>query len=85
LSISESGDVRVVCERRQGGTVHRTSAGNSRIPCTPQGPQVGNGEVRVTVCVNATDGKAPVPDWLSTFGLSLRGRTISASSLTFVD
>lgn len=82
LAVSSSGDVRVVCEHRSGGSTQVRNRGNTSIPCTPTGPSLSfNGEQRVTVCVRVSDGTAPVPDWLATFGFSLNGRTLQVSSL----
>jgi hypothetical protein len=82
LSVASDGEVHVVCERRMGGSTQVRHRGNTAITCTPAGPPLAfNGERRVTVCVRVSDGTAPVPDWLSTFGFSMMGRTLRVSSL----
>lgn len=61
--------------------------GNTSIPCSPIGPAPGTDEVRVTLCVTATDatGCQPVPDWLSSFGFSLSGCEFEISSRANVE
>lgn len=79
-------DARVIIE--YGPPISATAErGNTTITCFPQGPAVGTNEVKVTVCVNVTNaaGEQPVPDWLSTFGFSLAGRTFEISSLANVE
>jgi Flp pilus assembly protein TadG len=46
--------------------------------CTPAGTAPVSGEIRVTVCVPATNA---VPDFLNTFGFTLSSRTIHTSAL----
>lgn len=82
LDISGGGSVKVVCESKAGGVTTTASAGNASLDCSPPGFGLNNGEVRVTVCVEVTDGNdKPVPDWLSVFGFSLAGATFEVSSL----
>lgn len=55
-------------------------------PCTPPGPAVVDGEVRVTVGVELLNPlfpseAPPVPDALATFGFSLSGRSLKSSTL----
>lgn len=79
-------DARLVIE--YGPPLSTTAnRGNTSIPCTPIGTAPGTDEVRVTVCVNATDstGCHPVPNWLSSFGFSLTGCEFEISSRANVE
>jgi Flp pilus assembly protein TadG len=84
LTVTSDGDVVV---RRQDNFDDDTlpNPNNTGITCTPEGPSPNSLEVKVTVCVDVSDGNAPVPDWLGTFGLSLADRVITISSLAHVE
>jgi len=86
LSATPAGNVRITLEQFGNPT---TEAGNTTdIPCTPQGPSLNSGEVRVTVCVRVTDPAGtdlPVPNWLKSFGFSLEGKTFEVSSLALTE
>ncbi len=56
------------------------TTGDTDVVCTATGCTMID-EVRVTVCVNLSDGVSPVPDWLAMTGFSLEGKTLQASSL----
>jgi hypothetical protein len=81
LTISPTSPVRLICERQFGGQKHVVERGNPAIASGPAGPAMHDGDVRITLCVRATDGQTPVPDWLASLGFSLADRTIKASSV----
>ena len=73
-------DVHLLVERFGLPTEER---GNNTLPCSAQGGPLQSSQIRVTVCVRMTNANGrPVPDWLSSFGFSLAGRTLEASALT---
>lgn len=76
-------DVRVLVERFGSPT---DQVGNSTLPCSAQGGTLQLNQVRVTVCVRMTnaDGR-PVPNWLSSFGFTLVGRTLEASAIAVAE
>ncbi len=77
-----SGDARVIIE--DGSGVISGERGNLTIDCTPNGPAPSPQQIRVTVCAPVTDaatGCTPVPDWLSGFGFSIKGKLFRVSSV----
>lgn len=81
LAITPTGPVRLIYERRISGVTQVDERGNSSVPAGPNGPALFDGDVRITVCVRATDGQAPIPDWLASLGFSLADKTLRASSI----
>lgn len=81
LAIGPTGPVRLICERHLAGVKQTVERGNPSIPTGTPGPAMHDGDVRITLCVQATDGQKPVPDWLASLGFSLADRTIKASSV----
>jgi hypothetical protein len=82
LTVTPTGQVRIELERRTGGVTQTQTQGNPAVSCTPVGPPLAfDGEVRVTIGVELTNGTSPVPDWLASLGFSLTGKTICVSSL----
>ena len=77
-----SGNARV---RVENGGVTNETRGNTNITCDPDGPTLSSDEVRVSVCVTATTDDQPVPDWLSSFGFSIAGRTFHVSALAKIE
>lgn len=78
---SGAGDARVVIESDDPALAGER--GNTDIAAIPAGPPLSPGQVRVTVCVPATNPATsrPVPDWLAAVGFSIAGRTITVSTL----
>jgi Flp pilus assembly protein TadG len=75
-------DVRVVVEDGSGGAGIAGDRGNTTLNCSASGGALTATQARVTVCVRMTNGSnQPVPDWLSTFGFPLSGRTFEVSAI----
>jgi Flp pilus assembly protein TadG len=75
----------LILEDGDAGTATYLNADTATLPCdAPSDPALVPGELRVTVCVRLTDGMgAPIPNLLSSFGFSLVGKRLEASSLTY--
>lgn len=84
VSLASDGNARLIRETGTAGGTVVEEAGNPNLTCTPTGPVLDAGELRVTLCVRMTDAtQHPVPNWLQSFGVSLTGRTFHASSLAW--
>lgn len=62
------------------------SAGNTKIRCRPFGPELREGEVRVTVCVlGGRRGSPRIPNWLGFLARPMSPRRIQSSTLLTVE
>ncbi|MFK7776664.1 MAG: TadE/TadG family type IV pilus assembly protein [Gimesia sp.] len=81
---ASSGQGNVLVSIEDGSGVLTQTIGNSDIPCTPVGPSPSVSEIKVTICLNLTNtnGTAPIPNLLSSFGFSFAGKQLEVSAMT---